>query len=286
VEVGGTKILVAFLEDGRQVVVYRNYVNPAPSSPSTGRGKETKQKTGPTPAMILPFPFEAGQKPVEFFALDPMETLFADLKACFPTAKQERQSLSKDKSSESKSARLQHLAVQQVGSYNVSVAESVDDLSRADPSVFQLNPEAGDLLRRHYGKGFAFVIAGLREGGEKHPLAYAHAPFEKGARLFVPTKHFHGGKDAHSEDKKPAHFEHEIYSLGAARPEAGESTEEREASLKEEVRTRQGKADVVRGKDPHVALGKLPFKVRFGPLRLLEKFGKFENNDVILVSAK
>src|SRR4051812_23913060 len=128
VEVGGTKILVAFLEDGRQVVVYRNYVAAEFDTSRRGGRKDEaklekakaelakKEKHGqPTPAMILPFPYEPGQPPVEFFALDPKETLFADLKSCFPTV--ELLTLSN-----SATERRNALEVKQVGSYNVSVA--------------------------------------------------------------------------------------------------------------------------------------------------------------------
>jgi hypothetical protein len=293
VEVGGTKILVGFLEDGRQVVVYRNYVSAEFDTSRSGGRKNAedlanaqaalakKDEKTPTPAMILPFPFEEGRAPVEFFALDPKETFFADLKACFPVLKENEEKKAKSRSLANEKGKL---AVQQVGSYNVSVASSIEDLGRANPAVFQLSTQAGELLGRHYGKGFGFVIAGLREGGEKHPLAYAHAPWQKGTRLFVPTKHFHGA-DSQAEDKKPAYFDHEIYSLGAARAEAGPSTQELEADLGERAKESNGASYVARGKDPHGALAKLPFKVRFGPLRLLEKKGNFENEDVILTCA-
>ncbi len=135
-EVGGTKILAARLDDGRQVVVYRNYVQAEFDTARVGRSDANKlaaaqnalekreQKNGPTPAMILPFPCAdkgAGTK-VELVGLHENKTLFADLALCFPTVRRVK---NEEKKSRRKANFLAHekLEVHKVGSYNVRFVE-------------------------------------------------------------------------------------------------------------------------------------------------------------------
>lgn len=50
------------------------------------------------------------------------------------------------------------LEVHEVGAYFVSVAETLSDLARIDPTVFQVAPDIEKLFKQHYKEGFAFIV--------------------------------------------------------------------------------------------------------------------------------
>lgn len=83
------------------------------------------------------------------------------------------------------------LQVMNVGSYVVSVAKCFDDLMRVDKSVFVLNNELIDVLKKYYSRPFwGFIVCKLKKGSEKyHPLAYSHDIYN--GRIFIPTRHYH-----------------------------------------------------------------------------------------------
>jgi hypothetical protein len=66
----------------------------------------------------------------------------------------------------------QRLPVQKCGSYDVSIALSIDDLSRLDTNVFQLAKATSKILTRHYPTGYGFCVCILRTDGLQHPIAY------------------------------------------------------------------------------------------------------------------
>merc|ERR1711991_651458 len=162
VEVGGTRIFAAPVEDGqRQVVVYRNYVTVEFARGRDGRRnvaklqaakerqekkEEAAAKREPTPAMILPFPNALGEK-VELLDLSELpEEFFGYLEDCYPKL----HSLKKSRKRAGKGASKGVLEVVQVGSYNVSVAESLEDLHRIDRDVFNVADNVASLLQHHY----------------------------------------------------------------------------------------------------------------------------------------
>jgi len=284
VEVGGTKILVARCGNGkRQLVVYRNYVSAEFDTKKVGRSDPSKLKAaedrlqagGATPAMILPFPCSDPTHPVQLVDLHTNKTLFTDLQHCFPTAEMvASQELSS--SSRARSKLSSSLPVHKVGSYNVSIAYSLNDLRRIDASVFTVAPNVDTLLAKYYGQGYGFIIAAFADNAEKHPLAYIHDAVE--GSLFVPTRHYHHGE----KEEDVADWDHEIYSIGAT-PEAGESPSDAEkritATLKPGWQLKRAQKSVV---DVLKSLPVVPDVPNGHELRLLSKHGKIANGDVVL----
>jgi len=115
-----------------------------------------------------------------------------------------------------RSRGVDFLKVHEVGNYQVSIAESLDDLDRVNPEVFTLSPDAKPTLGT-YGDGFCFVVAQLKESGKFHALAYTH-PTAPDGKLFVPTKHEHGTKVArHPQlEGERADWDHHVYYQATA----------------------------------------------------------------------
>jgi hypothetical protein len=200
--VKSTKIFVApSLSFERQLTVYRNEV-----------------ATEAQNLMILPVPHPETVQ----FELDVMKykNLFKDVEKSFHTFYYESLCMSDTRSGVFPTS----LKVVNVGSYKASVADSVDDLTRLDPSVFAvLNPELIAMLREMYGKEMGFVCCILKKGGNKYqPIAYSHKRAE-GSTLFVPTKHYHVEDTSSMEhsfansrfhsNKWADDWDHEIYSI-------------------------------------------------------------------------
>ena len=284
VEVGGTKILVARVEDGRQVTVYRNYVS-VEFERSGGRQDVKKLKKAQeklqgsvqveaTPAMILPFPHKEGDKAVELLDLSEKKfpkTFFGDLEECFPKLGPPK-SKSRARSAMAKESR-NVLKVVQVGSYNVSVAESLADLHRIDKSVFVVADNVASVLAGHYNDGFGFIIASFRDNEEKHALGYVHN-FSPSERLFVPTRHHHHG----DTEEEISDWDHQIFSVGAVQiEEAGESVLQRLYRLRGEQTDKQVVQEG-RMKEDNV-LRHLPIHLAPGDLRCMSKKGRLPNMD-------
>jgi len=84
------------------------------------------------------------------------------------------------------------LEVVQLGSYDVSIVPTVNDVKRLNRATFEVSPDTENVLRTNYPVGFAFLVAQLRESGSFHPIGYIHPII--GDRLFIPTRHEHGGR--------------------------------------------------------------------------------------------
>ena len=273
-EVGGTKILVGRTKDGeRQLVVYQNHVTV--EWEKGGRRREGKleaakqrllEREEATPAMVLPFPNAEGGEVQLLDLSGEGDTLFRRLRQCFPSLvtpkprKKSRQSYGNKK-----------LEVQQVGSYNVSVASSLADLRRIDPSVDQL-------LGAHYGEGFGFIIAAFdpAKRGEKHPLGYVHE-LPEGEPLFVPTRHHHGGEE--EEEEELPHWDHEIYSVGGG-ASGGLTAEEMTRALESSKSSRQTVEPP--SLEPGRVLNIPGVQLEAGQLRLLERKGALANEDTFI----
>lgn len=176
--VSATKIFVAMLSLSAQLTVYQNNV-----------------QTAGNVAMILPVPNPLGSG-VTMVDLSGYRTFFDDLQADLPN-RPRFQTLSFGSLSSHANEPAPVLAIQRVGAYDVSVAGTLDDLLRLDWSHFALMPHVVDVLKEHYAKDFAFVVARLRESATPHPLAYIHNPFNEHS-MFVPTRH-----EGHTVRKDP-----------------------------------------------------------------------------------
>jgi len=196
--VAGTKILVAALDGGLQLTCYENKI--AADSPN---------------AMILPVPLPslsaAGN--ISLINLQSVDFLFKDLRKAYPTM----ESLAKSRSIPANS--MDKLEVTRVGSYKVSIAPTLIDLTRLDRKELPLADKVQAMLEKKYGSGFAFIVCMFQKGEPMHPMGYAAPAI---GELFVPTMHEHG--DAGGE----ADWDHEIFSLGCDRKgdDAGPSPEE------------------------------------------------------------
>lgn len=285
--VSGTKILVARTPAGRQLVCYRMYASVEFDTHKGGRENHKRLATaeaklaaqergqGPTPAMLLPFPLAPDGKPVELVDLSQLpETFFSSLEDCFPRVVTP-QPQSRARRLKSKEATKGVLRVERVGSYNVSVARSLEDLHRIDRDVFVVAPNVASILASHYGQGFGFIIAGLRDNEKKHPLGYVHDMPADG-HLFVPTRHHHHG----DEEEAESDWDHDIFSLSAG-PEAGESPPQRASRLEESCRDSKVGARVAEPlRKVEDVLGELPLQVSLqGELRWLSKKGRLANMD-------
>lgn len=140
---------------GRQVTVYAMAV-------------QLQSRTGKGNAMILPVPIGTeGPGSIELIDLTALPDFFMPLDELF---KPRTRSLSKGVSR----GMDDDLEVHKVGSYDVSIVPSVDDVKRLNRQVFEVSADTEHTLRSSYPVGFAFLVAQLRESGEFHPLAYTH----------------------------------------------------------------------------------------------------------------
>lgn len=175
----------------------------APGSQETGKRSTQGSLASKTlGAMILPVPNGKTCIPVD---LSGYTDLFDDLDALFPTLKS--QSYGSNSASLEMFDSANALVVQQVGSFKVSVVPTLQDFDRLRHDVFNLDPNAKQLLGSFYRDGYGFMVCQLDAGADFHPIGYTHALFSN-QELFVPTVHYHGG-DTNNTD-----WDHEIYVWG------------------------------------------------------------------------
>lgn len=169
--VSNTRIFVGADSRGlRQVVLYAMAV-------------QLQARSGKGNAMILPVP--GGATDVALFDLTAYPTIFDDIDAPFVVR-------SRGVSKDLDRSFGEPLEVHRVGSYDVSIVPTVDDVKRLNTSVFEVSADTENTLRGHYPVGFAFLVAQLRTSGDFHPLAYTHPVVD--GRMFIPTRHEHGGR--------------------------------------------------------------------------------------------
>ena len=266
----GTKLFVSPTADGNQFTIYENVVDLMDEEESN--------------AMILPFP--AG--PVELVDLTDFPNLFEDMDDCFPEPPKPRATLG-DSGGLKSAVSAPALPVFNVGSYDVSIAETLEDVVRIDESVFTVAPNIQELLREHYETGWGFLICKFRESSKKHPLGYVHSLRDT---LFVPTRHEHGtnelsgnrdtsdsnsseetkesaqSKESAQTEESAAWFDHIIYSVNTTQ-KAGSSALELMA-LNGTV-PKKGVVEV---------LGSLTVSLaEFGCIRREKMLGEFPNED-------
>lgn len=169
-DVSKTRILVAWVGRHTQLTVYQNDVKLASGKDSAAAGT----------AMILPIP--GGN--VRMVDLSRYPTLFDDIKRDFPDP------VSRGIQTKGRGGKAAPtLDIQRVGSYDVSLAATLNELKQLDWSHFVLDADVVRLLEHDYGRGFAFCVARLRpdSAGSPHALAYVHD--NASGHLFVPTRH-------------------------------------------------------------------------------------------------
>jgi hypothetical protein len=205
--VANTKLLVAVnLQTKRQYVVYSNVVDNATTNN----------------AMILPVPNPGS---VKFHNLSAYAHIFEDCDKSF--IKQVSKSIYN-----TKSVLKNTLKVFDVGSYKVSIANSLEDIKRINTNVFSLSPGCESLLQKNYSNSlYGFIICKLDKGNKQyHPFGYSHN-LPNDEKVFIPTKHYHPhesndyvgfgfGGNGYSlyEDKKPIkeEWDHDIYLINVS----------------------------------------------------------------------
>lgn len=183
-DVSQTNILVAVDKKGkRQMIVYSNKVD-----------NQSKNN-----AMILPVP---NPHTLVFHNLKEYPTIFEDCQ------KMIRRNIGRSSDFDSKCKQTvinsrDTLKVFSVGSYEVSVAMSLDDLKRVDTNVFESTLGCETFLKNEYSDPiFGFIICKLNDNENKtyHPFGYSHNIHED--KIFIPTKHYHSHNGLTSEMQK------------------------------------------------------------------------------------
>lgn len=169
--VSNTKILVAPNHNKtRQLVVYSNYVSNVSESN----------------AMVLPVPLP---QTLQFIDLSAYADLFEDCAKCFYNPHQSKSLNYSTNSYNTKDDKP--LQVFNVGSYKVSVAMNIEQISKVDSRIFKLSPGLAQTLNTFYYQPYwGFIICKLNSGTESyHPLAYSHQIID--SKIYIPTRHYH-----------------------------------------------------------------------------------------------
>ncbi len=172
-KVSKTKILIApNANNTRQLVVYSNYVNNLSESN----------------AMVLPVP---NPQTVEFIDLTAYSNLFEDCSSCFYSIHKSK-SLNRQYLTNSFNTRDDKpLEVFNVGSYKISLAMNLEQISRVNSAIFDLSPGLKQTLEMFYHQPYwGFIICKLNSGPELyHPFAYSHNIIQ--SQIYIPTRHYH-----------------------------------------------------------------------------------------------
>ena len=171
--VSNTKILVApNYNNTRQLTVYSNFISNISESN----------------AMVLPVPLP---QTLQFINLSGYKNLFEDCAKCFYNPQKsfiDSYSVSTNSLNTKDDKPLQ---VFNIGSYQVSVAMNLDQISRVDSQVFELSSGLSQTLKTfYYQEYWGFIICKLNSGPESyHPLAYSHQIIDN--KIYIPTRHYH-----------------------------------------------------------------------------------------------
>ena len=201
VHVASTKIFASKV-GGQQFTAYEMEFKQA----ALTRDRIVSGEDPPGVGMILPVPWKEDRAPIKLVDLSASDDFFDQIKRLVP----ETRYRSKSMGVASRSFSDDHLEVHKVGSFDISLAYSVEDIDRANPDVFTLSEDAKNTIQKHYKKGYAFVIAALRDAGKIHPLAWIAE--SDSSHIFVPTRHEHGNRW-----DLPA-WDHDIYVNGSGDP--------------------------------------------------------------------
>ncbi len=179
--VSTTSIFVCKSPSGdRQLTIYSNAVD----------------STVDNNVMILPFPVQncvTGEQQVVYYDLSSCPCFFDNLDETFIWPESSQSERNKLRSDNTDCCDNNTLEVIEVGSYLVSTAHSVSDLSRLNADVFTLSSGVSRLVKKNYSRDFGFIICQLKRGfHEYHPFAYSHCLLNSStSNLWLPTMHHH-----------------------------------------------------------------------------------------------
>lgn len=169
--VSKTKILIApNYNKTRQLTVYSNFVSNISDSN----------------AMVLPVPLPNS---IEFIDLSNYTNLFEDCAKCFYNPYRGRSLNLSTNSFNTKDDKP--LEVFNVGSYQVSLAKNLEQISRVDSRIFKLSDGLKQTLEMFYYQPYwGFIICKLAKGPESyHPFGYSHDIIDN--KIYIPTRHYH-----------------------------------------------------------------------------------------------
>jgi hypothetical protein len=161
-------------------------------------------------AMVLAVPLINGDADsIKMIDMGKEPKFFEELEEAFPKLKG-RSSDSRSFSLGAQSKGESFLKVKRCGSYSYSIVPDVESFERLKQDVFKVNPRVFSLLRKHYPRGYAFLVCIIDKSADYSPIAYIHP--SDGKRLFIPALHEHGhaGEELVTDD-----WDHAIYSLDA-----------------------------------------------------------------------
>jgi hypothetical protein len=237
---------------------------------------QLRSRSGKGNAMILPAPIWDDSDQIDLYDLSGVPDFFEPLTEVFT---ERTRSLTM-----SKGLDLGHvLEVHRVGSYDVSIVPTVDDVKRLNTNVFDLSADTEHTLRSQYPVGYQFVVAQLRESGKFHPLAYSH-PYVDG--LFIPTRHEHGRVGMEELPK----WDHQIFYMGLPVPVTQQVRHERNSAFTRSVGQRPttqtvvALRDSVKGHAPAL-LDYIDLPDQGRPLNCIFAKGRFPNVDIFLAGA-
>lgn len=174
------------------------------SSSASGSGSGIGNATA---GMILPVPCSGSDIDFSYTinCSSAVSSCISALDSLFEVEKS--RSLSKYRSAASSS--LSYLPVQQIGNFDISIANNPAELLQIDPSVFIVHPSVFRILQYGYPLGFSFIIYRLTPGKSHSPLIYTF-PLHHENVLTIPTLHVHKQK----LKVKAKDWDHKIYILG------------------------------------------------------------------------
>lgn len=199
-KVSKTKILVSKLpKTNKQLVVYETKISP---------------KDKPV-AMILPYPSSTLSKEVEVIDTKPGDSdFFKQIAKNFPQIKSQALSFGRGTGSLGLQTKG-YLQVNRAGSYRYSVAKSLEELNRVDPTVFQINSEVlTKLLMSYETLNFGYLVCIIDENVDYSPFAFV-CDLPNNKQLYVPTKHYHthSSNEANKNNSFADDWDHEIYCM-------------------------------------------------------------------------
>jgi hypothetical protein len=172
-------------------------------------GLQMYDSQGTPVAMVLAVPLISGNvKNIKMVDMSHSKDFFANLKVTMPSP-DATFSDSFDVGTLSRQSKgVPNLAVKRCGPYRYSVVPDVDSFNRLRQNVYRVNPRVGKVLKKHYPRGYAFLVCIIDRSAEYSPIAYVHP--SDGRNLFVPTLHEHGhpGEEIYTYD-----WDHSIYTI-------------------------------------------------------------------------
>lgn len=171
-KVSKTKILAANIGNGRQLTVYSNEVKlPLSKNPV---------------AMILPYP--KGKRQIQVIETNSLDNdFFKDIDDCFP------QNISWGSTFQARGVvklkDTDYLQVFRSGDYQYSLANSLKELERINPTVFSIKPKLQTLLQNYENDNYSFIVCIIDKSATYSPFAYITDIVN--SQIFVPSKHYH-----------------------------------------------------------------------------------------------